>query len=57
MDTGPRLVEALKILDKENMSDFVVDPLYSAYHYSHPPMVERLRAIESKMAANLKKVI
>ena len=42
------LTEALKILDKENKSDFVVDRLYSTYHYSHPPMAERLRAIGEK---------
>lgn len=23
-----------------------VDPLYSAYHYSHPPLVDRLEAID-----------
>lgn len=22
------------------------DPLYSAYHFSHPPLVERLKALE-----------
>jgi STE24 endopeptidase len=41
------LTEALKILDKENKSDFVVDRLYSQYHYSHPPLIERLRAIQA----------
>jgi STE24 endopeptidase len=40
------LGEALKILDKENKSDFVVDRLYSQYHYSHPTLAERLRAIQ-----------
>jgi STE24 endopeptidase len=39
------LTEALKILDKENKSDFVVDWFFSQYHYSHPPLIERLRAI------------
>lgn len=24
----------------------VPDPLYSMYHYSHPPLLERLRAID-----------
>lgn len=42
-----KLSEALKILDKENKSDFVVDSLYSQYHYSHPPLSERLRAINA----------
>ncbi len=23
------------------------DPLYSAYHYSHPPLVERLAALDA----------
>jgi Zn-dependent protease with chaperone function len=29
----------------ENLSNMVPDPLYSMYHYSHPPLLERLRAI------------
>jgi Peptidase family M48 len=45
MDKAEPLTQALKVLDKENKSDFVVDRLYSQYHYSHPPMPERLRAI------------
>lgn len=47
MKRAPELQEALKNLDKENKSDFVVDRLYSQYHYSHPPLVERLRAIQT----------
>ena len=43
-----RLQEALKKLEQENKSDFVVDPLFSAYHYSHPPLAERLRALAAK---------
>ena len=45
LEHGPRLQEALKLLDKENKSDFVVDRFYSQYHYSHPPLAERLRAL------------
>lgn len=29
----------------ENLDNMVPDKLYSSYHYSHPPLVERLRAI------------
>lgn len=29
----------------ENLSNMIPDPWYSAYHYSHPPLVERLGAI------------
>ena len=47
------LSEALKVLDKENKSDFVVDKLYSTYHYSHPSLAERLRAI----SLNAKKML
>jgi STE24 endopeptidase len=32
----------------ENLDNMVPDRLYSLYHYSHPPLVERLKAIESK---------
>ncbi|URE05661.1 hypothetical protein MUK42_21364 [Musa troglodytarum] len=33
-------------LQEENLSAMNTDPWYSAYHYSHPPLVERLAAIE-----------
>jgi STE24 endopeptidase len=36
----------------ENLGAMNPDPLYSAYHYSHPPLVERLRAM---MALDQKK--
>jgi hypothetical protein len=32
-----------------------VDPLFSALHYSHPPLIERLRGIERAAAALAKK--
>ncbi|KAM5555444.1 CAAX prenyl protease 1 [Rosa sericea] len=32
-------------LQEENLSAMNTDPWYSAYHYSHPPLVERLAAI------------
>eukprot|EP01023_Acetabularia_acetabulum_P055704 TRINITY_DN6450_c0_g2_i1.p1 TRINITY_DN6450_c0_g2~~TRINITY_DN6450_c0_g2_i1.p1 ORF type:complete len:454 (-),score=47.08 TRINITY_DN6450_c0_g2_i1:541-1821(-) len=41
------LKAALVTLQKENKSSVNVDPLYSAYHYSHPPLVERLKAIDA----------
>lgn len=33
-------------LQEENLSSMNTDPWYSAYHYSHPPLVERLAAID-----------
>ncbi|CAH8323947.1 unnamed protein product [Eruca vesicaria subsp. sativa] len=43
-DLRPALVK----LQEENLSAMNTDPLYSAYHYSHPPLVERLRAIDGE---------
>lgn len=31
---------------EENLSAMNIDPWYSAYHHSHPPLVERLAAID-----------
>ncbi|KAJ7554689.1 hypothetical protein O6H91_05G005400 [Diphasiastrum complanatum] len=33
-------------LQEENLSAMNTDPWYSAYHYSHPPLVERLEALD-----------
>ncbi|XP_059634247.1 CAAX prenyl protease 1 homolog [Cornus florida] len=35
-------------LQEENLSAMNTDPWYSAYHYSHPPLVERLAAIDEQ---------
>ncbi|KAF8693672.1 hypothetical protein HU200_039084 [Digitaria exilis] len=43
---APQLREALVKLQEENLSTMNTDPWYSAYHYSHPPLVERLQALE-----------
>ena len=40
--------EALKILVTENYSNLTPHPLYVLLHYYHPPVAERLAAIESK---------
>lgn len=41
------LKQALRKLDAKNRSAVNVDPLYSLYHHSHPPLVERLAAIDN----------
>ncbi len=46
---GKELKDALCVLDKENKGPPNVDELYSAYHYSHPPLPERLAAIDAGM--------
>lgn len=37
------------------MDNFVPDEWYSAYHYSHPPLVERLRAVARLTSTGEKK--
>lgn len=44
---GEALKGALCALDKENKGAVSTDPLYSAYHYSLPPLLERLAAIDA----------
>lgn len=49
------LKEALIKLHKNNLSSPHNDPLYSAYHHSHPTLPERLRAMDSyKPSSGLK---
>ncbi|TFK51342.1 metalloendopeptidase [Heliocybe sulcata] len=45
-DMGERLKRALIQLHVKNLSTVWVDWLYSAYHHSHPTLMERLKAIE-----------
>jgi STE24 endopeptidase len=33
-------------LQLENLGNMNPDPIYSAYHFSHPPLVERLGALD-----------
>lgn len=47
--------QALLKLEEENKSAMCVDPLFSAYHYSHPPLAERLMAIDNAIASQSKK--
>ena len=46
---GKELRQALLKLEETNKASMNVDPWYSAYHYSHPPLVERLGAIDSAL--------
>lgn len=36
----------VSVVQEENLSAMNTDPWYSAYHYSHPPLVERLAALD-----------
>ncbi|MDD1622432.1 MAG: M48 family metallopeptidase [Methylococcaceae bacterium] len=46
---GSKMVSGLVKLYEENASTLTPDPLYSAFHYSHPPAAIRIAHIEDKM--------
>jgi STE24 endopeptidase len=41
------LTTALVKLTKENLGNLTPHPWYSAYHYSHPTTLERVKAIDA----------
>jgi len=45
MNYSEALKSGLIKISTENLGNLNPDPLYSTYHYSHPPLVERLNAI------------
>jgi STE24 endopeptidase len=47
LNHGDPLGRALKKLEMDNMSYPFSDFLYAKYHYSHPTLLERLKAIET----------
>ena len=47
MGKAAELYSALIKLNKDNLGFPVADWLFSMWHYSHPPLLERLRALGS----------
>jgi STE24 endopeptidase len=45
--SGAALAEALKRLSVDSLSNLYPHPLYVFFHYSHPPLLKRLEAINS----------
>lgn len=46
-----KMISGLVKLYQENASTLTPDPLYSAFHYSHPPAAIRIAHLESKMTS------
>lgn len=46
--TEKNLVTALIKLNKENLNDFTPPKLYCIFNYSHPPMIERIKALKKE---------
>jgi STE24 endopeptidase len=49
---GDALIGALVKLSKDNLSNFNPHPLYALFHYSHPPVLERIRQIKEYCGKN-----
>lgn len=44
--SGKPLISALIKLNKENLSEVNVPKIYSVFNYNHPPLLERIKALE-----------
>lgn len=47
-DCAPALASALAKLSRENLSNLHPHPLYAKFYYSHPPVAERIRALQTQ---------
>jgi STE24 endopeptidase len=47
LGTPAPLITAFKRMAAHNLSNLVPHPLYVAFHYSHPPLAERIELLES----------
>lgn len=45
---GEALISSLKKLSKNNLSNLTPHPAYVFFHYSHPPLLKRIRAIRNE---------
>lgn len=46
--SGEDLIGALLKLSSKNLGNLTPHPLYSKYHYSHPPLLERIEALQAE---------
>jgi STE24 endopeptidase len=44
---GEDLISSLKVLSKNNLSNLTPHPAYVFFHYSHPPLLQRIRALRA----------
>ena len=47
MNDGTALAKALAKLSKDNLANLYPDVIYAAFHYSHPPVLERIRYLKN----------
>jgi len=49
LDNDPMpIIQALRVLSRKNLSNLTPHPVYSAFHYSHPTLLERESALLQK---------
>jgi len=46
---GQPLIAALKKLSSDHLSNLTPHPAYVFVHYSHPPLIQRVRAMKKNM--------
>ena len=46
MKTAEPLINAFKKMARDNLSNLRPHPLYVRFHYSHPPLLERIETLE-----------
>jgi len=44
---GEQLISSLKKMSRNNLSNLTPHPVYVFFHYSHPPILQRIRALQS----------
>lgn len=52
MGAGRPMIDALAALARENLANPFPHPTYALFHYSHPPIPERIRLIEERTDAD-----
>ncbi len=45
--SADKLISSLKKLSKNNLSNLTPHPVYVFFHYSHPPLLQRIRALKN----------
>ncbi len=50
--TASSLVSGLKKLSKNSLSNLTPHPLYVFFHYSHPPLLQRIRKLQDRAGQN-----
>ncbi len=53
--SGESLITALKSLTSNNLSDLNPNPWFAKAYYSHPPLVQRIGAINARMKEKMVK--